>query len=203
MHVVDLRYRYPNTHHTEDREEHMLSIMDVANFLTTYSYNLPDEEKLYPISNLRLQKLLYYIQGASYMRRGEPLFSEDFYAWRYGPVNKETYDAFKGYGYSEILPYNNIKLDIENTEINDETFKTLLQQRPSTEDTPLGLRDQTLVKDVYHKTIEFSNFELVQKTHEEAPWKDAYNWLAGSKITQDSMKQWFLERKNQKKELFD
>lgn len=38
------------------------------------------------ISNIKLQKLLYFSWLEYYKRTGEPLFDEGFQAWRYGPV---------------------------------------------------------------------------------------------------------------------
>ena len=39
-----------------------------------------------PISNLQLQKILYFIQGEYLSKIGKPLFEADFEAWQYGPV---------------------------------------------------------------------------------------------------------------------
>ncbi|HVB42482.1 MAG TPA: type II toxin-antitoxin system antitoxin SocA domain-containing protein [Streptosporangiaceae bacterium] len=54
-----------------------------------------EEEEL---SNLKLQKLLYYAQGHYLARHGRPLFSEQMQAWSHGPVVPEVYQAFKGFG---------------------------------------------------------------------------------------------------------
>ena len=44
------------------------------------------------MTNLRLQKILYFIQAFSLISTGHPLFKEDILAWQYGPVVKEVYD---------------------------------------------------------------------------------------------------------------
>lgn len=51
----------------------------------------------YPISNLQLQKILYYIQR-EYISRGNQAFSDDIEAWRFGPVVPNVYYYFCGYG---------------------------------------------------------------------------------------------------------
>jgi len=51
------------------------------------------------ISNLKLQKLLYYAQGLHLaIYRGAPLFEEQLLAWNYGPVVECVYSRFKEYG---------------------------------------------------------------------------------------------------------
>ena len=44
----------------------------------------------YPISNLQLQKILYYIQR-EFLQRGPKAFPEEIEAWQFGPVVPEVY----------------------------------------------------------------------------------------------------------------
>lgn len=46
-----------------------------------------------PISNLQLQKILYYIQK-DYLNRDELAFPDDIEAWQFGPVVREVYYWF-------------------------------------------------------------------------------------------------------------
>lgn len=55
------------------------------------------------LTNLKLQKLLYYQQGYHLAAFGTPLFSEDVESWMYGPVVPSVYDVFSAYG-SSALP---------------------------------------------------------------------------------------------------
>lgn len=48
-----------------------------------------------PISNLALQKLLYFAHGHFLIRTGTPLVQGAFEAWTYGPVHPAVYQAFK------------------------------------------------------------------------------------------------------------
>lgn len=48
------------------------------------------------ITPLKLQKLLYYIQGIALRIYGKPAFSNDISAWQYGPVVEEIYKKYKG-----------------------------------------------------------------------------------------------------------
>ncbi len=54
------------------------------------------------ISNMKLQKLLYYCQGFYLASQGQPLFEEEVVAWQYGPVVPVVYHKFKRYGASGI-----------------------------------------------------------------------------------------------------
>lgn len=53
------------------------------------------EHKSRPLSNLALQKLLYFSHGLYLMQWGKPLVTGYFEAWQYGPVHPVVYEAFK------------------------------------------------------------------------------------------------------------
>lgn len=55
-----------------------------------------------PISNLQLQKILYYIQLNFYRHLNIQLIREEFEAWDYGPVIPKVYFYFKSYGATKI-----------------------------------------------------------------------------------------------------
>lgn len=54
------------------------------------------------ISNLALQKLLYFAHGIFLTQKKRPLVSGYFEAWQYGPVHPAVYRAFKGSGAGSI-----------------------------------------------------------------------------------------------------
>ena len=47
------------------------------------------------IDEIKLQKLLYFIQREHIIRFGTPMFDEQFRAWKYGPVLLSVHDKFK------------------------------------------------------------------------------------------------------------
>jgi uncharacterized phage-associated protein len=102
-------------------------------------------------SPLALQKLLFYCHAYHMAFLNEPLFDEKVEAWAYGPVIPSVYQKYAGYGSQVIEPE-----EINETEIN----------------TPQEtLRIISLVLSRYGV---FSPMELVNMTHQESPWKDAY-----------------------------
>jgi uncharacterized phage-associated protein len=119
-----------------------LPAMDVANYFLSKA----DEDAGDLISNLKLQKLLYYAQGFCLALYGEPLFTESIRAWKHGPVVLEVYHHFKKYG-DVGLP------------------------RPK-ETRVLSKRVRTLLDEVYKVYGQFSAWKLRNLTHREPPWAD-------------------------------
>ena len=56
----------------------------------------------YQVTNLKLQKTLYYVQGYYLARFGKPLFADEIVNWAYGPVVPEAYFKFCSYGAAPI-----------------------------------------------------------------------------------------------------
>ncbi len=104
------------------------------------------------LTNLKLQKILYFAQGwhlANFDR--EPLFGDTIEAWKYGPAIASVYHKYKNYG---RLPID--KKDITEAEIEkiDKDTREFLDE----------------VWNVYKK---YSGADLVFATHQEKPWIEA------------------------------
>lgn len=56
-----------------------------------------------PISNLQLQKILYYIQKEFLKETATPAFRDDIEAWQFGPVVPNVYYHFCGFGAMRIF----------------------------------------------------------------------------------------------------
>lgn len=56
------------------------------------------------ITNLKLQKLLYFLEAIYLIQNVEEkkLFDDEFYAWNFGPVSNIIYRQFKQFGNREI-----------------------------------------------------------------------------------------------------
>ena len=54
-------------------------------------------KEMHPISNLQLQKILYYIQR-EFLQQGTRAFPEEIEAWQFGPVVPEVYRQYCGFG---------------------------------------------------------------------------------------------------------
>lgn len=77
-----------------------------------------------PVTNLRLQKLLYFIQLESYKVYGKQLFNNDIAAWQFGPVVPDVYYKYSVYaGMPILLQYDNLNLCNKVTNIVDDIIE--------------------------------------------------------------------------------
>ena len=123
----------------------MLTCKDVAK----YFLSLQDEDAGDLISNMKLQKLVYYAQGCHLALYDEPLFEDRIEAWLYGPVVPNLYREYKEYG-SDPIP-NPENMDF--SKFNDE--------------------EKEFLDEVYDVYGQFSAWKLRNMTHEDAPWRVA------------------------------
>ena len=56
-----------------------------------------------PVTNLKLQKLLYYVQGWHLGIFKNPAFNDEFEAWVHGPVIPEVFHAYKFNQWNPII----------------------------------------------------------------------------------------------------
>ena len=145
----------------------MLTCFDVADYFLSRC----DEDSGDTISNLKLQKLVYYAQGFSLALLGEPLFKNKIEAWMHGPVVPDLYHKYKSYGNS-ALP--------SPDEFDSEKFS----------EDQLELLDE--VWDVFGQ---FSAWKLRNMTHDESPWKSNYHeGVGGFEISSDDLAEYFATR---------
>jgi uncharacterized phage-associated protein len=64
-----------------------------------------------PLTNLALQKLLYFAHAIFLIEQGRPLVSGYFEAWEYGPVHPGAYQAFKSAG-AEPIRFRAARLNV-------------------------------------------------------------------------------------------
>ena len=69
----------------------MATVFDVADFFIDIA-NMSEDDQM---TNLKLNKLLYYAQGVFLARTGKPLFDDDIEAWDLGPVVSCIYQKYK------------------------------------------------------------------------------------------------------------
>ena len=110
----------------------MNSIHDVADYIIL---RVKSEDETASLINLKLQKLLYYVQAWSYGINNKPMFDGEFEAWIHGPVNRAIYDRFSPtkYLYSEIniadCRNKNVKLSDEDAEFIDFILENYLKSQ--------------------------------------------------------------------------
>lgn len=75
----------------------MITCFDIANYFLWFS-----NSKNQAIDSLKLQKLTFFAQSWHLALYKEPLFEEDFQAWRYGPVIPAMYSQYSRFGKKPI-----------------------------------------------------------------------------------------------------
>ena len=99
------------------------------------------------ISNLKLQKLLYYAQGIYMAMTGDKLFNDDIVAWEHGPVIANVYHEYSKYGRNGI-PFNESRQPLEK--YTD--------------------KENNILEQVYDYFGQYSAWKLRDMTHKEKPW---------------------------------
>src|SRR5437763_12881154 len=56
----------------------------------------------FDVTNLKLNKVLFYVHAFHLVRRGRPLIKNHFEAWEHGPVVRVVYHEFKAFDNAPI-----------------------------------------------------------------------------------------------------
>ena len=139
-----------------------ITSFDVANYFLSQA----DEDAGDLISNLKLQKLLYYAQGYHIALKDKPLFPEKIEAWTHGPVVPEVYHKYKEFDGNPIPLPKGFDFSI----FDEETRKVL--------------------DEVYRVFGQFSAWKLRQMAHNEPPWANAVE-TEDREITHEALKEYF------------
>lgn len=140
-----------------------MEAIKVAEYIINLYYEMNQ-----PLSNLKLQKLLYFIQGASLAIFDKPAFDDDIEAWQYGPVVPNVYYPYSLYGPLDIKLKYYSKIDDEKIE--------------------------KVIKFISYYYKQASPFELVAETHKAGtPWSEVYQLHKKGKIENKSISTYFKE----------
>jgi uncharacterized phage-associated protein len=119
------------------------------------------------MSNMKIQKLVYYAQGFNLAITDSPLFPEPIEAWDHGPVCIPLYHEYKQFGSGSIpIPYDVDALSIFSKKAH-------------------GILDMV---HIYYG--QFSAWKLRNLTHEEEPWVRAFA-RGRSEISHEDMQRYF------------
>ncbi|MFD1674943.1 Panacea domain-containing protein [Alicyclobacillus fodiniaquatilis] len=123
----------------------------VANNILSRSF-----EQKKPVTQMKLQKLLYFIYREFYKKTDKRLFNERFEAWKYGPVLPSIYHEFKQFGADPITAYSK--------DSKGDSF--LLVESPQI---------KQVIDEVWTQYRSYSGIELSQITHRiGTPWYKAW-----------------------------
>lgn len=117
----------------------MENLINVA----SYIYNRYFETKGEKIDEMKLHKMLYFAQRESLIQKNEPLFSETFYGWKYGPVLKEIRNIYR-----------------------DNSFYSVVNEQVIS-------RIKTIIDKVFNEYADKDSWSLSRLTHGEIAWKNS------------------------------
>jgi len=147
-----------------------INCFDIANFFLAQQ----DENAGDTISNLKLQKLLYYAQGYHLGMFSSPLFPERIEAWTHGPVVSAVYHKYKTFSGGAILPTEEISL------------KQFTRSQVD------------FLNEIYNVFGQYSAWKLRDMTHNEDPWKETpLNCEISRSVMQNYFKQFITRDEEQ------
>lgn len=117
----------------------MENLMSVA----SYVFNRYQDTMGEKIDEMKLHKLLYFAQRESIIQKNEPLFTEVFYGWKFGPILKEIRSAYR-----------------------DNTFLSVV-------DEDIVSRIKGIMDKVFEEYASKDSWSLSRLTHGEISWKNS------------------------------
>lgn len=152
-------------------------VLTIARYIINYC-----NEKGYEITNLKLQKLLYFVQAVFLSLLNKPCFKEKIEAWKFGPVVREAYYEFKEYGNREIPPI---------TEYAGTEYYFAGKMTPF-DSSAICESDKELINKVIDTFGKYSASTLVKITHANGPWKEVYAENQNNVIDSEKLKEVFV-----------
>lgn len=140
------------------------NVFDIANKIIAKSASSDYGEM---ISNMKLQKMLYYMQGFHLAYFNTPLFENEIEAWQYGPVVPDIYTRYQNQG-NKGIEYTGEVISLEPEK-------------------------EKLFNEVYRVYGNYSAIGLMNMTHQERPWKST-NIGTGNIISKEKMQRFFKTR---------
>lgn len=147
-----------------------LNAMDIAKFILS----------VIPMTHLKLQKILYFCYEKYLKKTGAPLFKDEIYAWKYGPVVENVYHEFKTHG-SGVIPYeedDDIIIHTEEIAVTPSFMRILVSDH--------GEATISIILSVLKEYGKYSAGELVDLTHKKGtPWDKVYEEGLNNRISDD------------------
>lgn len=134
------------------------------------------------LSNLKLQKLLYYVQAWNLVFEDKPLFDGKFEAWVHGPVSRHIYSRYA----STKTLYSDITLADVNSDFSPDSLDT---------------NETSHIDRVLSVYAKFTGAQLEELTHREDPWvqaRDGYEPFERCErdLDEEIMKRYYAQRLN-------
>lgn len=155
-------------------------VLRVANFVI----NTAKEEKK-ELTNLKLQKILFFLQGFYLYAYNMRLINGSFSKWQYGPVERDAYNYFKFSGSSQLID--------DAFEFSTDSFK--ITPIPPISEKDFDSNTFTKLKNVLESLLGIPTWRLVELTHKDKSWadyKDEIKSYSAADYTDKQIKECYL-----------
>ena len=142
----------------------MYDALEVSQYIIDYC-----REKKYYMSNLKLQKVLYYVQAEFLVTTNNPCFKDKIEAWMFGPVVESVYRHYRVYAGGNIAVGNS-------------------KQRHH-----IKRQDMKLIQGIVDECDQYSNSSLMQIIFKQSPYRNVYQKYFHNTISNNALKDFFEE----------
>lgn len=148
--------------------------MSYSASLIAYAFVKKGMETGKPVTQMKLQKMVYFAHGYHLAKYGEPLIKEDFEAWQFGPVAPSIYNEFKLYGSDAIRVTDTAKLEAALSTLSPEAIDA--------------------INYTWEATKDISAYKLSNWTHkQDSPWAASYRPnILGTVIPNHDIQSYFI-----------
>lgn len=148
-----------------------------VNTIADYVIMYLNGDERFLLINLKLQKLMYYIQAWSLGINGEKMMNARFEAWVHGPVCRQLYDRFKS--------TKSLYATIDKEDVKDENAIC-----------SIAAEDREFINYILENFARYSGTQLETMSHSELPWIEARNGAAPmahceNEISENTMKAFY------------
>lgn len=139
-------------------------VNEVANYVIKYAKDSGNY-----VNNLKLQKILYYLEARFLVEDRGSLFTEDIEKWQYGPVVPEVYYRFNHLGAEDIthVPAVFDFMSLLKKDFQLDSYK----KAKLNENILFEGKEKEIIDNTIEKLIKIKPFDLVDETHKHNSWK--------------------------------
>ena len=156
----------------------MYDALDIARYVINYC-----NQKGYLISNLRVQKLLYFIQAYYVTEYNKPCFYNTIEAYDFGPVINDVYNEYKCHGNSHI-PYIKTYIQYDRNNIWNSS-------RLEFDANIIFVHDQRILEFLIDSFSSYESSDLLNIIQHQTPWIQAFYQSSDHIITNKMLSTYF------------
>lgn len=147
----------------------MATLYDVIDYL----FVLDSQHEGNGMSNLKVQKMLYYSQACTLSLENTLLFNKPIEAWQHGPVVADAYHLLKAQGAVAI------------------SLATWQQIYPTANSEQLSASDKHCIQQAFNQYGHYEAWWLQEETHKETPWVVTYRQGENQVISVNAIRDYF------------